>query len=206
MDTLKRCTCGRDGLSIPPERLLKAKVLQASSRCEATGKFCARLQTDLMFRWFIDLPLDEAAFDPSTFSQTRSVLPAPRGRRPVLFSRSSWRRAPWLGVQRPLLRRRHHDRRLGLDQELQTEGHAGKGPGLGNTWTDFKGHQRKNDTHASTTDPEAKLVRKGNGQEARLRFLGHATMENRNGCASCSRSRGPSENRRPWLPLTMPSN
>ena len=56
-----------------------------------------------------------------------------------------------------------------------------QGPGSGNNWTDFKGEKRHNDTHASTTDPEAKLVRKGAGKEARLCFAGHATMENRNG-------------------------
>ena len=56
-----------------------------------------------------------------------------------------------------------------------------QGPGAGNAWTDFKGEKRRNDTHASTTDPEAKLVRKGPGKEARLCFAGHATMENRHG-------------------------
>ncbi len=56
-----------------------------------------------------------------------------------------------------------------------------QGPGSGNGWTDFKGQKRTNDTHASTTDPEAKLVRKGDGKEARLCFGGHATMENRHG-------------------------
>ena len=56
-----------------------------------------------------------------------------------------------------------------------------QGPGSGNGWTDFKGQKRSNDTHASTTDPEAKLVRKGDGKEARLCFGGHATMENRHG-------------------------
>ena len=55
------------------------------------------------------------------------------------------------------------------------------GPGDGNSWSDFKGESRKNDTHESTTDPEAKLVRKGNGREARLCFAGHATLENKNG-------------------------
>jgi hypothetical protein len=56
-----------------------------------------------------------------------------------------------------------------------------QGSGSGNGWTDFKGPKRSNDTHASTTDPEAKLVRKGEGKEARLCFGGHATMENRHG-------------------------
>jgi hypothetical protein len=55
------------------------------------------------------------------------------------------------------------------------------GPGGGNAWMDFKGEKRSNDTHESTTDPEAKLLRKGPGKEARLCFAGHATMENRNG-------------------------
>ncbi len=56
-----------------------------------------------------------------------------------------------------------------------------QGPDDGNGWSDFKGEERSNDTHASTTDPESKLLRKGKGKEARLCFAGHATMENRNG-------------------------
>ena len=58
---------------------------------------------------------------------------------------------------------------------------AGSGPGGGNAWMDFKGEKRSNDTHESTSDPEAKLLRKGPGKEACLCFAGHATMENRNG-------------------------
>jgi hypothetical protein len=56
-----------------------------------------------------------------------------------------------------------------------------QGPGSGNAWTDFKGEKRSNDTHESTTDPEAKLLRKGAGKEARLCFGAHAAMENRHG-------------------------
>ncbi len=65
-------------------------------------------------------------------------------------------------------------------KSFKPKGHH-DGPGTGNSWTDFKGEKRSNDTHASTTDPEAKLLRKGPGREARLCFAGHAAMENRHG-------------------------
>jgi len=67
------------------------------------------------------------------------------------------------------------------DDALATNARTDEGPGGGNAWMDFKGEKRRNDTHETTTDREAKLVRKGPGKEARLCFGGHATRENRNG-------------------------
>jgi hypothetical protein len=69
---------------------------------------------------------------------------------------------------------------LGFDEELPAEGRA-EGPGSGNAWMDFKGDKRRNDTHESTTDGEAKLLRKGPGKEAKLCFGAHLAMENRHG-------------------------
>jgi transposase len=166
--------------SIPPERLLKAKVLQALFTVRSDRQLCARLQTDLMFRWFIDLPLDEAVFDPSSFSQNQERL-LRHEVADLFFSevvqlakKHGWVSNDHFSVDGTLIEA------WASIKSFKPKG-APKGPGSGNTWTDFKGQKRKNDTHASTTDPEAKLVRKGNGQEARLRFAGHATMENRNG-------------------------
>jgi transposase len=166
--------------SIPPETLLKGKVLQALYTVRSDRQLCARLQTDLMFRWFADLPLDEAVFDASTYSKNQERL-LQHQVADLFFSEvvELARQHGWVS-----------DDHFSVDGTL-IESWASlksfrpkdkpKGPGSGNGWTDFKGEKRRNDTHASTTDPEAKLVRKGPGKEARLCFAGHAAMENRNG-------------------------
>jgi transposase len=166
--------------SIPPETLLKGKVLQALFTVRSDRQLCARLQTDLMFRWFVDLALDEAVFDASTYSKNQERL-LRHEVADLFFAEvvSLAKKHGWVS-----------DDHFSVDGTL-IEAWASiksfrpkdddKGPGSGNGWTDFKGEKRCNDTHASTTDPEAKLLRKGLGKEARLCFAGHATMENRNG-------------------------
>jgi transposase len=166
--------------SIPPERLLKAKVLQALFTVRSDRQLCARLQTDLMFRWFIDLPLDEAVFDASTFSQNQARLLRHQvadlffAEVVALAKQHGWISNDHFSVDGTLIQA------WASIKSFKPKG-EGKGPGAGNPWTDFKGEKRSNDTHASTTDPEAKLIKKGPGQEARLCFAGHATMENRHG-------------------------
>jgi transposase len=166
--------------SIPPERLLKAKVLQALFTVRSDRQLCARLQTDLMFRWFIDLGLDEPVFDPSTFSQNQDRLLRHQvadlffAEVVALAKQHGWISNDHFSVDGTLIQA------WASIKSFKPKG-SGSGPGAGNAWTDFKGEKRSNATHESTTDPEAKLVRKGRGQEARLCFAGHATMENRNG-------------------------
>ena len=166
--------------SIPPERLLKAKVLQALFTVRSDRQLCARLQTDLMFRWFIDLPLDEAVFDPSTFSQNQERLLRHEvadlffAEVVALAKKHGWISNDHFSVDGTLIQA------WASIKSFKPKG-TDQGPGSGNAWTDFKGEKRSNDTHESTTDPEAKLVRKGKGQEAKMCFAGHATMENRNG-------------------------
>jgi len=166
--------------SIPPERLLKAKVLQALFTVRSDRRLCARLQTDLMFRWFLDLPLDEAVFDPSTFSQNQQRLLRHEvadlffAEVVALAKKHGWISNDHFSVDGTLIQA------WASLKSFKPKG-SDQGPGSGNSWTDFKGEKRSNDTHESTTDPEAKLARKGKGQEARLSFAGHATMENRNG-------------------------
>ena len=166
--------------SIPPERLLKGKILQALYTVRSDRQLCARLQTDLMFRWFVDLPLDEAVFDASSYSKNQERLL--QHAVADLFFTTVVELA------------RHHgwvsDDHFSVDGTM-IEAWASlksfrpkdtdQGTGGGNAWRDFKGQKRRNDTHESTTDAEAKLVRKGPGKEARLSFAGHATMENRHG-------------------------
>lgn len=166
--------------SIPPERLLMAKVLMALYSIRSERQFCERLQYDLLFRWFLDLNPDEATFDHSTFSQNQARLL--RHQVADLF----FAEVVWLAKNRGWV----SDQHFSVDATLieawaslksfrpkQDRGDRGDGNG----WADFKGQQRRNDTHESTTDPDAKLVRKGDGREAKLAFAGHATIENRHG-------------------------
>ena len=171
--------------SIPPERLLLAKVLMALYTIRSERQFCERLQYDLLFRWFLDLNPDEAVFDHSSFSQNQARLLQHKVA-DVFFAEVVWfaKAKRWIS-----------DQHFSVDGTLieswaslksfkkrdAAEDDAKPGPGDGNGWSDFKGEKRSNQTHASTTDPEAKLVRKGNGREAKLCFAGHATMENRHG-------------------------
>jgi transposase len=166
--------------SIPPETLLKAKVLQALYTVRSDRQMCARLQTDLLFRWFVDLPLDEEVFDASVFSKnqqrllTHQVADLFFAEVVELARRHGWVSDDHFSADGTLIEAwasMKSFRPKGTDQ----------GPGSGNAWMDFKGEKRSNDTHASTTDSEAKLVRRSAGKEARLCFAGHATMEHRNG-------------------------
>lgn len=171
----------KDGApSIPPETLLKGKVLQALFTVRSDRQLCARLQTDLMFRWFVDLPLEAEVFDASTYSKNQARLLAHEVA-DVFFAevvelarRHGWVSNDHFSVDGTLIESWASLKSFRPKDDQQ-------GPGRGNSWMDFKGQKRGNQTHESTTDGEAKLVRKGPGKEARLCFAGHATMENRHG-------------------------
>lgn len=166
--------------SIPPETLLKGKVLQALYTVRSDRQLCAMMQTDLMFRWFADVALDQGVFDASTYSKNQERL-LKHEVADLFFSevvnlakKHGWVSDDHFSVDGTLIE-------AWASMKSFRPGGEDQGGGDGNGWSDFKGQKRSNDTHASTTDPEAKLLRKGNGKEARLCFAGHATMENRNG-------------------------
>lgn len=166
--------------SIPPEQLLKAKVLQALYTVRSDRQLCTRLQTDLLFRWFIDLGLDEEVFDASTFSQNQERLLRHEvadeffAQVVTLAREGGWVSDEHFSVDATLIQAWASMKSFRPKNEKDRVG-------PGNPWSDFSGQGRKNDTHESTSDPEAKLMRKGWGQEARLCFAAHATMENRHG-------------------------
>jgi transposase len=166
--------------SIPPERLLLAKVLMALYTIRSERQFCERLQYDLLFRWFLDLNPDEAVFDHSSFSQNQARLLQHKVA-DLFFAEVVWfaKAKRWISDQHFSVDATLIESWASLKSFKQKD--SDRGPGDGNGWTDFKGEQRKNDTHESTTDPEAKLAKKGPGREAKLCFAGHATMENRHG-------------------------
>lgn len=166
--------------SIPPGRLLKAKLLQALYSVRSARQICDRLETDLLFRWFLDMNPDEEVFDASTFSQNQERLLTHDVAREFL------NRIVLLTKEKGLVSDEHFSADGTLIEawasmkSIRPKDET-KGGGSGNGWADFKGEKRSNETHASKTDPQAKLLRKGDGQGAKLEFLGHTIMENRNG-------------------------
>jgi transposase len=170
--------------SIPPEKLLRAMLLQAFYSIRSERQLMERLEFDLLFRWFVGLGIDDAVWDHSVFSKNRDRL---------LEGEIAAKFLSAVLVQ-PGVKRLLSTEHFSVDGTLieawasmksfkPTDG-SNEPPADGggrNQETDFHGQRRSNETHTSTTDPEARLYRKGPGKEAKLCFMGHALMENRNG-------------------------
>ena len=174
--------------SIAPEMLLRAMLLQAFYSIRSERQLMERLEFDLLFRWFVGLGIDDPAWDHSTFSKNRdrlldgeiaakflaAVLAQPKVKRLLStdhFSVDGTLIEAWASMK-------SFKPRPDGDGTPPADPPASGGR---NTEVDFKGQKRSNETHQSTTDPEARLYRKGSGMEARLCFIGHTLMENRNG-------------------------
>jgi transposase len=165
--------------SVPPERLLLASVLMALYSVRSERMFCERLRYDLLFRWFLDMGLDEAPFDATCFGKNRARLIE----RDV--AKEFFAAVVELARAEDLVSSEHFsvDGTL-IEAWASLKSFRPKGEQAAkdnNGWADFRGERRSNQTHASTTDPEARLWRKGKGREAKLCFMGHSLMENRNG-------------------------
>jgi transposase len=170
--------------SIPPEKLLRAMLLQAFYSIRSERQLMERLEYDLLFRWFVGLGIDDVAWDHSTFSKNRdrllegdiaakflaAVLAQPRVKKLLSTDHFS--------VDGTLI-----EAWASLKSFRPKDGSDGEPPEGGgrNAEANFHGKKRSNDTHASTTDPDARLYRKGPGKEAKLSFIGHGLMENRSG-------------------------
>jgi transposase/IS5 family transposase len=168
--------------SIPPEHLLKACLLIALYSIRSERQFCERLQYDLLLKWFLDLNIMDPAFDASSFSKNKERLLEHQVARELLGAVLAEAK------RRKLLSEDHFTvdgTLLEAWASLKSfrEKGEGKGPdnGESNPSVDFRGEHRTNDTHESTTDPEARLAKKAAGKEARLCFAGHVLMENRTG-------------------------
>jgi transposase len=168
--------------SIPPERLLRALLLQAFYSIRSERQLVERIEFDLLFRWFVGLGVDDPVWDATTFTKNRDRLLEGDVALKVLAAVLAQPKV------KALLSTEHFsvDGTL-LDAWASTKSFRPKDgsappPDAGrNGEQDFHGQKRSNDTHASTTDPDARLYRKGLGKEAKLAFMGHALMENRNG-------------------------
>src|SRR5258708_39492333 len=171
--------------SIPPERLLKASLLMALYTVRSERLFCEQLDYNLLFRWFLDMNMDEKSFDPTVFTKNRERL--------LKHNVAS----KFFGA----IVEQARDAGLMSDEHFTVDGtlieawaslksfrRKDEKPGdrpppddKGNPTVDFHGEKRSNETHESKTDPESRLARKGNGKEAKLSYSQHALMENRNG-------------------------
>ena len=169
--------------SIPPEKLLRAMLLQVFYSIRSERQLMERLEYDLLFRWFVGIGIDDSAWDHSTFSKNRerllegdiaakslaAVLAQPQVKKLLStdhFSVDGTLIEAWASLK-----------------SFRPKDEADDPPSGGgrNAETDFHGKRRSNETHASTSDPDARLYRKGPGKEARLCFIGHGLMENRSG-------------------------
>lgn len=170
--------------SIPPEKLLRAMLLQAFYSIRSERLLMERLEYDLLFRWFVEIGVDDAVWDHSVFSKNRdrllegdiaakflaAVLAQPKVKKLLSsdhFSVDGTLIEAWASMK-----------------SVKPKDGSSEPPAQGggrNAEADFHGQKRSNDTHASTTDPDARLYRKGKGKETKLCFIGHGLMENRHG-------------------------
>ncbi|HUZ64846.1 MAG TPA: IS5 family transposase [Acetobacteraceae bacterium] len=168
--------------SIPPEQLLRALLLQAFYTVRSERQLMEQLNYNLLFRWFVGLSVDDPVWVPTVFSKNRdrllegdiaaafmsAVLDLPQVKGLLSdehFSVDGTLIQAWASMK-------SFRRKDGRD-EPPAPGRNGE--------RNFKGEKRSNETHASTTDPDARLAKKSGGQEAKLGFTGHLLMENRNG-------------------------
>jgi len=161
--------------SVPPEHLLRALPLQVLYSVRSERQLMERLDFDLLFRWFVGLELDERVWNATTFTKNRDrlldgdiageffELVLARARRRRLLSRDHFT------VDGTLIEAWASHKSIRRKDDSDDDG----------SW--FRGQKRKNETHASTTDPECRLMRKGRGKEARLAYQGNVLVENRNG-------------------------
>ena len=168
--------------SIAPEKLLRALLLQAFYTVRSERQLMEQLNYNLLYRWFVGLGADEAVWVPTVFSKNRDRLLEAEVARKFLAELLNHREV------RGLL----SDEHFTVDgtqitawasmKSFQPKDGSGEPPAPGrNGERDFHNEKRSNETHASTTDPEAKLYRKGQGKEAKLSYIGSALAENRHG-------------------------
>jgi transposase len=164
--------------SIPPERLLRALLLQILYTVRSERLLMEQLNYNLLFRWFVGMGMDEVVWNHAVFSKNRERLLNEEVAE-AFFQRVLERAQPYLS-----------DEHFTVDGTL-IEAWAshksfrakdgGEPPSANGQEVDFHGKKRNNETHQSTTDPDARLYKKSKGSEAKMSYLGHALMENRHG-------------------------
>ncbi len=164
--------------SIAPERLLRALLLQIFYSVRSERLLVEQLQYNLLFRWFVGMDMDEEVWNHAVFSKNRERLlnedVAEAFFQRVLKQARAYLSDEHFTVDGTLLE-------AWASQKSFQRKDGERGTPSGDREVDFHGEQRRNDTHQSTTDAQARLYKKAKGSEAKLSYLGHALMENRNG-------------------------
>src|SRR2546426_11608341 len=170
--------------SIPPEHLLRALLLQVLYSVRSERLLMEQLDYNLLFRWFVGLAMDDPIWDATVFTKNRERLLAGD------IARKFFDQVRAEAAQRALLSDEHFtvdgtliEAWAGLKSFQRKDTPRQPPDDPGNPTVNFHGEQRSNATHASTTDPEARLARKGKAHEAKLCYQGHVLMENRHGLA-----------------------
>jgi transposase len=163
--------------SVPPEQLLSALLIQVLYGVRSERQLMEQLNYNLLYRWFVGLSPDDPVWNPTTFTKNRERL-----QNGEVFQKFMGRLLNHPKVT-PLLSDEHFSVDGTLIEAWASQKSFRPKDGSDDDGSDFHGQKRKNDTHASTTDPESRLYRKAAGREAKLAYMGHALMENRNGLA-----------------------
>jgi transposase len=170
--------------SIAPEMLLRATLLQAFFSVRSERQLMEQIDYNLLFRWFVGLPMDAQVWHATVFSHNRDRLLEADVAREFLVTLMG------LAEVKALLSREHFSvdgtliEAWASMKSFRPKDGSGEPPGPGrNGERNFHKEKRSNETHASTTDPDARLYRKADGRESKLCFMGHVIMENRNGLA-----------------------
>jgi transposase len=169
--------------SVPPEQLLKASVLMAMYSMRSERAFCERLNYDMLFKWFLDLPIDAASFDASTFSKNRQrLLDADIADEffAAVVTQAKLRRymsSDHFSVDGTLLQAWASHK--SFKPKDNPDGGNDDGPKGRNGEVQWHGQKRSNETHASTTDPDVRLYRKSNNTAAQLCYAAHLLIEHR---------------------------
>jgi transposase len=168
--------------SIPPEKLLRALLLQVLYTIRSERLLMEQLDYNLLFRWFVGLSMDDKVWNHSVFSKNRErflrsdLAAAFFGRIKEQAAAAGLLSDEHFTVDGTLIEAWASLKSFRPKDTPPTAGGSGRNPEV-----DFHGEKRLNQTHASTTDPEARLFKKGKGKEAKLCFMGHVLMENRHG-------------------------
>src|SRR5882757_7798331 len=166
--------------SIPPEQLLSALLLQVFYGIRSERQLMEQLDYNLLYRWFVGLSPDDPVWDPTTFTKNRDRL-----QNGEVFTKFMSKLLNHPQVK-PLLSDEHFSvdgtliEAWASHKSFRPKDGSGKPPEAGGD-VDFRGEKRKNQTHESTTDPDARLFTKSSGSQAKLSYMGHVLMENRNG-------------------------
>ena len=168
--------------SIPPERLLSALLLQVFYGIRSERQLMEQLDYNLLYRWFVGLSPDDRVWDATTFTKNRERL-----QQGEVFQKFMAKLLNHRDVK-PLLSDEHFsvDGTL-IEAWASTKSFKPKDGSDDSDGSNFHGQKRKNETHASTSDLDSRLYRKAAGREAKLSYMGHAMMENRNGLAVAGR-------------------